>query len=53
MPSLVGIVSKTNEMLHIVQSVALAVCFSIRLITTHVRCYKTKMSTVSFLPVVY
>jgi len=29
MPSLVGIVKKTNEILRIVQSVALGVCFSI------------------------
>ena len=28
MPSLVGIVWETNEILHIVQSVALGVCFS-------------------------
>ena len=34
MPSLVGIVWKTNEILHIVQSVALGVCFSIDIKST-------------------
>jgi len=38
MPSLVWIVWKTNEILHIVQSVALGVCFSIHAITSLLSC---------------